>query len=180
VELGLELERELSPARYLRQHSHEFPTCADDRAVPAAIEAAVALEECDRGLARRHWRVVVASARSAGLKARASGVTPRRLVGEVERLRTAMETVLFDGRLPPDLAAWAARSAAKMCTRAVEHALCAYWSDGRSTAARVPVPPFRGYGPEQRLGAEARGRRTFPAAGTSDQMGDEGRPGVHP
>ena len=180
MDLGLELERELSPARYLREHSAEFPACADDRAVPAAIEAAVALEECDRHRARRHWRVVVASARSAGLRARASGVTPRRLVSDVDRLRTAIETVLFDGRLPPDLAAWAARSAAKMCTRAVEHALCAYWSDGRGGPSRTPAPPFRGYGPEPRFPDGPRGRRTRRQPGTSHQTGDRGDPEAHP
>lgn len=151
MELGLELERELSPARYLRQHRHEFPICADERAVPAAIEAAVALEECDPSRARRHWRLVVAAARSAGLAARAAAVTPRRMAGDVGRLRAAMETVLFDGRLPPDLAATAARVVGKMCARALEHALCAYWMGGDGDLECAPVPPFRRYNPEPRL-----------------------------
>lgn len=156
MELGLQMERELSPARYLRRHLKELPACGDHRAVSAAIEAAVALEDCDPGRARRSWRTVVRAARAAGLAARRAGTTPRRLSVEVDRLREAMETVLFDGRLPADLAAWASRWTAKMCTRAVEHALCAYWR-GEAEAnpgGRPPPrlrPPFCGYKPEPRI-----------------------------
>jgi len=79
--------------------------------------------------ARGSWRIVVRAARDAGRAARQAGLTPRRLVSDIDRLRDSVETVLFDGLLPPDLAARAARAAAKMCARAVEHALDAYWSD---------------------------------------------------
>lgn len=165
MDLGLQLERDLSPARYLRQHRAEFSICAPEAIVAAAIETAVALEDCNTGRARRQWRLVLEAARAAGSAARRDGLTPRRLASQVDRLRQAMETVLFDGFLPPDLAAWAARSAAKMCTRAVERALSGYWAEGDGGAgdastrvsqspprsAAEVLPPFRGYEPEPRM-----------------------------
>ena len=161
VDLGLELERELSPARYLRQHREEFAGYTHGAIVAAGIEAAVALEECNTGRARRQWGLVLQAARSVGSAARREGLTPRRLASQVDRLRQAMETVLFDGFLPPDLAAWATRSVAKMCTRAVDRALCAYWAgdeaagDAWAGASSHPtteaLPSFRGYKPEPRM-----------------------------
>jgi hypothetical protein len=161
VDLGLELERELSPARYLREHREEFSGCAHEAIVAAGIEAALALEECNPGRARRQWRLVLQAARAVGSAARHDGLTPRRLASQVDRLRQAMETVLFDGFLPPDLAAWATRCVAKMCTRAVERALCAYWAgdggagDAWTGASFRPTtqafPPLRGYRSEPRM-----------------------------
>ena len=49
------------------------------------------------------------------------------LIADLDRIRRAMEDVLFDGRLPPDLAAAGARSMAKMCGRVLDHALRTYW-----------------------------------------------------
>ncbi len=57
----------------------------------------------------------------------------RRFLAELGQAREAVETVLFDGRLPPDLAANAARQTSKMWARVVEHGLAAYW---RRTPAR--------------------------------------------
>jgi hypothetical protein len=127
VELGIELEREVSPATYLWEHRPEFPEFADNAAVVAAIETGAALEGWQLDRARRSWRIVVDAAREAGYAARRDGVSPRRLLAAVDRVLDAVETVLFDGRLPPDLAARTARTSAKMAARAVQHALTAYW-----------------------------------------------------
>jgi len=134
VNLGIELDREVSPANYLWKHRSEFVDIGDSSAVLSAIQAGLALERWSFGDARRCWRAVVTAAQQAGYAARRDGVTPRRLVTQIDRVREAVETVLFDGQLPPDLAAWAARCAAKMCARAVEHALRAYWQDNGASA----------------------------------------------
>lgn len=133
VNLGFELERELSPATHLWNHRLEFPETAVSAAVLAGIQAGRALEACDWGGARRAWREVIAAARRAGREARCRKVTMRRFLAELGQAREAVETVLFDGRLPPDLAADAARRASKMWARVVEHGLAAYW---RRTPAR--------------------------------------------
>lgn len=125
----MELEREVSPATYIWKHRSEFPAIECGEALLAALEAGIALEGWQFGRARRAWRVVVEAAERAGREARRNGLTSRRLIAGVDRLRDAVELVLFDGRLPPDLAGQAARTAAKMCTRAVEHALHAYWEE---------------------------------------------------
>lgn len=135
MNLGIELEREASPATYLWENRREFLDIIEGDAVLAAIETGVALEHWELERARRSWRIVVAAAREAGGLARRGGLTPRRLVSEIDRVRDAVETVLFDGRLPPDLAARAARAAAKMCARAVEHALIAYWLEAQEDGA---------------------------------------------
>ena len=129
MDLGIELQREISPATYILKHRSEFPAIENARALLAAFEAGVALEQWQFGRARRAWRLVVNAAEDAGRRASRDGITPRRLVAKVDRLRDAIELVLFDGRLPQDLAARAARTAAKMCTRVVEHALLAYWQE---------------------------------------------------
>ena len=129
MNLGMELEREVSPATYLWKNRAEFPDFGDSDAVPAAIDVGIALEHWQLERARRSWRIVVRAARNAGRSARQAGLTPRRLVCDIDRVRDSVETVLFDGRLPPDLAARAARAAAKMCARTVEHALDSYWSN---------------------------------------------------
>jgi hypothetical protein len=127
VNLGIELEREVSPAIYLWDRKSEFPAFAESHAVEAAIETGVALEQLDFGQARFKWRSVVRAAREAGRAARSQGLTPRRLIADIDRVRQAMEDVLFDGRLPPDLAAAGARCMAKMCARVLDHALRTYW-----------------------------------------------------
>jgi hypothetical protein len=133
VNLGIELEREVSPAIYLWDRKSEFPAFAECDAVKAAIETGVALEQLEFGRARRSWRRVVRAAREAGRAARSQGLTPRRLIAEIDRVRQAMEDVLFDGRLPPDLAASGARCMAKMCARVLDHALRTYWQEGLTT-----------------------------------------------
>lgn len=127
MNLGIELERQASPANYLWNCRLELPALVSEEAVLAAVQTGIALENWQVGRARTFWRQVVSAAREAGAGASRAGLTPRRLLAEIERVWEAVETVLFDGRLPPDLAARAARCAAKMCTRAVEHALRAYW-----------------------------------------------------
>lgn len=127
MNLGIELEREVSPAIYLWDRKSEFPAFAESQAVEAAIETGVALEQLELGQARRHWRNVVRAAREVGRATRSQGLTPRRLIAEIDRIRQAMEDVLFDGRLPPDLAATGARCMAKMCARVLDHALRTYW-----------------------------------------------------
>ncbi|KPK80450.1 MAG: hypothetical protein AMS25_08825 [Gemmatimonas sp. SM23_52] len=134
MNLGIELDREASPANYLWKRRSELAEIGDNNAVLAAIQAGRALERWSFGDARRCWRAVVTAAQEAGQAARRDGVTPRRLVAEIDRVREAVETVLFDGQLPPDLAAWATRCAAKMCACALEHALRAYWSDNGASA----------------------------------------------
>ncbi len=132
--MEIELDREGSPATYLWDRRLEFPGFAESDAVQAAIETGVALEQLQFGRARQCWGVVVNAAKEAGRAARRAEQTPRRLVADIDRVREAMETVLFDGRLPPDLAAWASRCMAKMCARVLEHALRAYWQDEVSAA----------------------------------------------
>lgn len=129
MKLGFELDREVSPATYLWEHRLEFLSIVDSKSVLAAIRAGMALENWQMGSARRSWRVVREAARRAGRNARRSGRKPRRIVADIDRIRDAAELVLFDGRLPPDLAAHASRCASKMCARALEHALQAYWAD---------------------------------------------------
>lgn len=127
VNLGFELERELSPATHLWNHRLELPESTVRAALLAGIRAGRALEDCDWGRARRAWREVLTAARRAGREARCQGASMRRFLADLYRAREAVETVLFDGRLPPDLAADAARRASKMWARAVEHGLAAYW-----------------------------------------------------
>ena len=127
MNLGIELEREVSPAIYLWDRKSEFPAFAEGEAVQAAIDTGVALEQLEFGRARRSWRRVVKAAQEAGRAARSQGLTPRRLIADIDRIRQAMEDVLFDGRLPPDLAAAGARCMAKMCARVLDHALRTYW-----------------------------------------------------
>jgi hypothetical protein len=129
VNLGIELEREVSPAEYLWKSRAEFPDFGNSGAVSAAIDVGMALEHWQLQRARGSWRIVVAAARRAGRSARRAGRTSRRLASDIDRIRDSVETVLFDGRLPPDLAARSSRAAAKMCARVVEHALAAYWAD---------------------------------------------------
>ncbi|UCC73355.1 MAG: hypothetical protein JSV86_01970 [Gemmatimonadota bacterium] len=136
MNLGIELDREVSPAIYLWDSKSEFPAFADGDAVQSAIETAVALEQLEFGRARRCWRSVVEAAREAGRAARSRGLTPRCLIGDIDRVRQAMEDVLFDGRLPPDLAASAARCMAKMCARVLDHALRTYL-EAELTASRT-------------------------------------------
>lgn len=126
------MDREVSPATYLWEHRLEFLSIVDDKSVLAAIRAGMALENWQMVSARRSWRVVMDAARRAGRSARRSGQRPRRIVADIDRVRDAAELVLFDGRLPSDLAAQAARCASKMCARAMEHALRAYWGDQRA------------------------------------------------
>ncbi len=133
MELGIELKREISPATYVWEHREELPGVLEPDVVPAAIRAGMALEQWRFLEARRSWREVVAAARRAGSAARREGRTPRRLIAEVDRVRDAVEMVLFDGRLPADVAALAARRVSKMCTRAVEHALTSYWEAARGS-----------------------------------------------
>ncbi len=135
MNLGIELEREVSPAEYLWKNRAEFPDFGESGVVPAAIDVGIALEHWQLERARGSWRIVVGAARDAGRSARQAGLTPRRLVCDIDRVRDSVETVLFDGRLPTDLAARAARAAAKMCARAVEHALDSYWSDASVDSA---------------------------------------------
>ncbi len=135
VNLGIELEREVSPAIYLWDRRSELPCFAGDDVVEAALETALALEQMQFGRARRCWRTVVKAAQEAGRGARCEGLPARRVVADIGRVREAVETVLFDGRLPPDLAAWAARCAAKMCGRVMDHALRSYWQEAADGAS---------------------------------------------
>ncbi len=135
MDLGIELEREVSPATYLWENRAEFPDFGEPYVVPAAIDVGIALEHWQLERARGSWQIVVKAARDAGRAARRAGLTPRRLVAEIDRVRDSVENVLFDGRLPPDLAARAARAAAKMCARAVEYALASYWADAAAGSA---------------------------------------------
>jgi hypothetical protein len=135
VNLGIELERDISPAKYLWDSRVEFPGFAEGAAVEAAIEAGVALEAWQMARARRCWRVVIESAEQAGRMARREGLSTRRLVADIDRVLDAVEVVVFDGRLPPDMAARTARMAAKMSARAVEHMLRSYWEEGSQDAA---------------------------------------------
>lgn len=127
VNLGMELERDVSPATYLWDRRLEFPAFNDGSAVEAAIQTGLALESWQMARARQNWRLVVEAAREAGRAARNGGVPTRRLVSDIDRVLDAVELVLFDGRLPTDVAARAARSAARMCARVTEHILRAYW-----------------------------------------------------
>ncbi|MGD8700362.1 MAG: hypothetical protein PVJ43_13790 [Gemmatimonadales bacterium] len=143
MNLGMELEREVSPATYLWEHRHEFPDFSNPDVLPAAIEVGMALENWQLDRARRGWRIVVSAAREAGRSAGLARVTLRGIVGDIDRVRDAVELVLFDGRLPPDLAVRAARSTAKMCNRAIEHAIASYWEALRSGGNEVqPVPTW--------------------------------------
>jgi hypothetical protein len=128
VNIGIEIERDSSPATYLWKSRQEFPSFAGVSVV-AAIEAGIALEHWQLERARRSWRKVLRAAERAGRDARRKGVPTRGLVSQAGRVLEAVETVLFDGRLPSDLAARAARTAAKMCARVIERALHAYWEE---------------------------------------------------
>ena len=127
MEFGIELAREDSPASYLLECRAELPAVGVERAVLAAIETGIALEDWRLGEARRRWGSVVEAARSEGTAARRRGWSPRRIALRIDRLREAVDTILFDGRLPADLAALASRRAAKMCALAMVHALRSYW-----------------------------------------------------
>ncbi|NIR46577.1 MAG: hypothetical protein GWN99_19205 [Gemmatimonadetes bacterium] len=129
MNLGMELERDVSPATYLWDRRIEFPAFADGSAVEAAIQTGLALENWQLAEARRKWRVVIETACEAGRAARNGGVPTRRLISDIDRVLDAVELVLFDGRLPADVAARAARSAARMCARVVEHVLRSYWEE---------------------------------------------------
>ena len=72
---------------------------------------------------------------AAGCNARRNGVPTKRLISDVDRILDAVEMVVFDGRLPPDIAARTARLAAKMSARVVQHMLCSYWEEGSEDAA---------------------------------------------
>ncbi len=135
MNLGIELERDVSPAKYLWDSRLEFPSFADSPAVEAAIEAGIALEEWQMGRARRCWKIVIESAEQAGRAARREGFSTRRLVADIDRVLDAVEIVVFDGRLPPDVAGRTGRMAAKMSARAVEHMLRSYWEEGSQDAA---------------------------------------------
>lgn len=135
MNLGMELERDVSPATYLWDRRLEFPAFRDGTVVKAAIQTGLALERWQMSEARRAWRVVVEAAQEAGRAARNGGVPTRRLVSDIDRVLDAVELVLFDGRLPTDVAARAARSAARMCARVVEHILCSYWEHDRDSDA---------------------------------------------
>jgi hypothetical protein len=135
VNLGIELERDVSPAKYLWENRLEFPSFGDGAAVQAAIEAGIALEQWELGRVRRCWHIVMEAAGAAGRDARRNGVPTKRLISDVDRILDAVEMVVFDGRLPPDIAARTARLAAKMSARVVEHMLRSYWEEGSKDAA---------------------------------------------
>lgn len=135
MNLGIELERDMSPAKYLWESRLEFPSFGDGVVVQAAIEVGIALEQWELGRARRCWHIVMESARAAGCNARRNGVPTKRLISDVDRILDAVEMVVFDGRLPPDIAARTARLAAKMSARVVQHMLCSYWEEGSEDAA---------------------------------------------
>ncbi len=135
MNLGIELERDVSPATYLWESRLEFPSFGDGAVVQAAIEVGIALEQWQLGRARRCWHIVVESARTAGRAARREGLSTRRRVADVDRILDAVELVVFDGRLPPDIASRTARLAAKMSARVVEHMLRSYWEEGSEDAA---------------------------------------------
>jgi hypothetical protein len=65
--------------------------------------------------------------RSRGHHAREQGRDARRLIADVDGVRDRVDLILFDGRLPPDLAARAARLAGKMAAHWLDRALSAYW-----------------------------------------------------
>jgi hypothetical protein len=131
VDLAIDLARDLSPALYLRDRRQEYDggdsrlDC--DGALTAALETGLALESAYGEGARRAWARALAAAEDAGRAARRTGVSPWRLLSRVARLRDGVELVLFDGRLPPELAARAARLVAKMSGRWIDRALRAYW-----------------------------------------------------
>lgn len=130
MNLALHLTRDLSPAAYLQERRSELlpDSCAGgERMLSAALEAARALEEADRGRAHRAWSALMADARSRGRGLREQGRDPRSLIADVDRVRDRVDLVLFDGRLPSDLAARAARLASKMAARWLDCALSAYW-----------------------------------------------------
>ncbi len=123
----MQLGREVSAATYLWDRRSELSLNGHGDAVLAAIKAGMALEGWELERARRQWRWVIDAAEQAGRAARRAGHGPRRLASEMGRVRESVELVLFDGRLPPDLAACSARTAAKMYGRVLERALAAYW-----------------------------------------------------
>lgn len=135
MNLGIELERDVSPATYIWESRLEFPGFGDSAVVQAAIETGIALEQWQLGRARRCWQIVIKSAQEAGRAARREGLSTKRLVGEVDRILDAVEMVVFDGRLPPDIAGRTARFASKMSSRVVEHMLRSYWEEGSEDAA---------------------------------------------
>ncbi len=132
MNLGTELAREVSVGAYLFKRRSELPQDADSDALLAGIDAGIALEICEFGRARRSWRVVVQAVEQLGRSARRQGLAPRRMVARIARLRDAVDLVLFDGLLPPDLAALAAQTCAKMFARATDRALLAYWDEAHS------------------------------------------------
>lgn len=120
---------------YLWEHQREFPSLPNRKIVLAAIQAGIALENWRFAAARRHWRVVAKAAASAGYEAGLTGGSLRRILLEIDQAREVAETILFDGRLPLDLAARSSRAVAKMCARAVQHAMSGY-SHGIKEAPR--------------------------------------------
>lgn len=132
MHLALDLGREVSPAAYLKDHRSEITAAAGgdpdwDDVVRAALETGLALEAGDRTAARRAWARALKLARRQGRRAARDGHGPRALLCAVGHLRDAADLVLFDGRLPSDLAARAARLVAKMSGRWSDRALCSYW-----------------------------------------------------
>ena len=127
VNLGMELGRDVSAASYLREHLGELTAGGDSEGVLAALETGIALERCQLGRATRSWRRVVAVAERLGRETRRAGLPMQRVASRIDRVRDAMDQVLFDGRLPPDIATLAARTAAKMSGLLLKRAILAYW-----------------------------------------------------
>lgn len=140
MDLGIQLGRDESAASYLREHVAELPLGEHADAVLAALETGMALERSQFGLARRQWRRVLAAAEQLGRQARSDGIPLQRVVVTVDRVREALDLVLFDGRLPTDIAAQASRMASKMSAHVVRVALLEYWADPSS---REPVCGFQ-------------------------------------
>ncbi len=140
VNLGIQLGRDESAANYLQQNLSEFPIEGHEEALLAALEAGVALERFELGRARRSWRRVVLAAEEAGRTARREGKPMRRLAASMDRLREALDLVLFDGRLPSDVAARASRMAAKMSATALRAALLAY---SEAASPEQPICEFQ-------------------------------------
>ena len=127
MNLGIELGRDVSAANYLREHLDELCVEEDAAAVLAALKAGIALERCQMGRATRQWRIVVRAAEALGRSARESGLPMQRLATHIDRVRDSLDQVLFDGRLPADIATLASRTAAKMAALALKRAILAYW-----------------------------------------------------
>lgn len=118
-----------SPAAYLRAHRSEFADGDWEEVLQAALETGLALESGHPARARRAWAHVLAAAEHTGRSAFRDGSGTGRLIGAVGRVRDAVDLVLFDGRLPADLASRASRVVSKMSGRWLDQALAAYWED---------------------------------------------------